>query len=47
MRILILRWTGKVELVFETYTFYTCTDDGVRLWVNGTLLIDKLKPVSY
>ena len=25
----------------QTYTFYTLTDDGVRLWVNGQLLVDK------
>jgi hypothetical protein len=25
----------------ETYTFYTQSDDGVRLWVNGKLLIDN------
>ncbi len=36
------RWTGKVEPQYsETYTFYTETDDGVRLWVNGQLLVDK------
>jgi uncharacterized repeat protein (TIGR03806 family) len=37
-----VRWTGTVQPQFsETYTFYTTTDDGVRLWVNGQLLIDK------
>jgi hypothetical protein len=37
-----VRWTGQVQPQFsETYTFYTRTDDGVRLWVNGSLLIDK------
>lgn len=37
-----VRWEGKVEPQFsQTYTFYTFTDDGVRLWVNGQLLIDK------
>jgi hypothetical protein len=37
-----VRWTGLVQPIFnETYTFYTTTDDGVRLWVNGQLLIDK------
>lgn len=42
-----IRWTGKVEPLYsETYTFYTCTDDGVRLWVNGTLLIDKWQSQS-
>jgi regulation of enolase protein 1 (concanavalin A-like superfamily) len=35
------RWTGRVRPQFsETYTFYTRTNDGVRLWVNGQLLID-------
>ncbi|HYE98027.1 MAG TPA: carbohydrate-binding protein [Planctomycetota bacterium] len=36
-----VRWTGRVVPRFtETYTFYTRTDDGVRLWLNGVLLID-------
>ncbi|WP_233566620.1 fibronectin type III domain-containing protein [Cohnella endophytica] len=36
------RWTGKVQSQYtETYTFYTHTDDGVRLWVNGQLLISN------
>jgi hypothetical protein len=36
-----VRWTGFVQPQFgESYTFYTQTDDGVRLWVNGVLLID-------
>jgi uncharacterized repeat protein (TIGR03806 family) len=35
-------WTGQVQPQFsETYTFNTTTDDGVRLWVNNQLLIDK------
>jgi len=35
-------WTGKVQPQFsQTYTFYTVTDDGARLWVNNQLLIDK------
>jgi hypothetical protein len=35
------RWTGEVEAAFtETYTFYTSTDDGVRLWVDGKPLVD-------
>lgn len=37
-----VRWTGKVESRFtETFTFRTVSDDGVRLWVNGVLLIDQ------
>ena len=35
------RWTGEVEAAFtETYTFYTSSDDGVRLWIDGRLLVD-------
>jgi hypothetical protein len=34
-------WTGEVQPQFsEAYTFYTTTDDGTRLWVNGQLLVD-------
>ncbi len=37
-----IRWAGQVQPLYsETYTFYTTTDDGVRLWVNNQLLIDK------
>src|SRR6185436_414027 len=37
-----VRWTGSVQPRFgETYTFYTVSDDGVRLWVNNQLLIDN------
>lgn len=37
-----VRWTGRVEPLYsETYTFYTNTDDGVRLWVDNVLIIDK------
>jgi hypothetical protein len=36
-----VRWTGSVEPRYsETYTFYTQSNDGVRLWVDGKLLID-------
>ena len=37
-----IRFTGKVVPRFsETYTFFVQSDEGVRLWVNGTLLIDN------
>ena len=40
-----VRWNGTVQPQFnETYTFYTTTDDGARLWVNGQLLIDEWQP---
>jgi hypothetical protein len=37
-----VRWTGQVMPQFsETYRFYTVSDDGVRLWVNGQLVVDN------
>lgn len=37
-----IRWTGQIEATdTERYTFYTLSDDGVRLWVDGQLLIDR------
>ena len=37
-----VRWTGRVSPRFsETYRFYTTSDDGVRLWVNGQQLINN------
>jgi hypothetical protein len=37
-----VRWTGQIEPLFsETYTLYTETDDGVRLWINNVLVIDR------
>ncbi|BDI30114.1 hypothetical protein CCAX7_21650 [Capsulimonas corticalis] len=37
-----IRWTGKITPRFsETYTFYTASDDGVRLYIDGKLLIDN------
>lgn len=37
-----VRWTGFVLPQYsQTYTFYTYTDDGVRLWVNNQQIINK------
>jgi YVTN family beta-propeller protein len=37
-----VRWSGQVQPLYtQTYTFYTNTDDGVRLYVNGVLIIDS------
>lgn len=37
-----VRWTGQALAPLSgTYTFYTISDDGVRLWVNGSLVIDN------
>lgn len=36
------RWTGRVKAQNAgTYTFYTVSDDGVRLWVNGQQLVNN------
>ncbi len=37
-----VRWTGLVQALHsETYTFYTGSDDGVRLYVNNQLIIEN------
>ncbi|HEY8718106.1 MAG TPA: PQQ-dependent sugar dehydrogenase [Pengzhenrongella sp.] len=37
-----VRWSGAVIPRYsQTYTFATTSDDGVRLWVNGTRVIDQ------
>jgi hypothetical protein len=35
-------WKGQFEPAFsEKYTFYTVADDGIKLWINGVLVIDN------
>ena len=37
-----VRWTGQVLApISGSYRFATTSDDGVRLWVNGQLVIDN------
>lgn len=37
-----VRWTGKIEPLYnEDYTFYVTSDNGVRLWIDGKLLVDQ------
>lgn len=37
-----VRWSGSVVPKFsEDYTFYVTSDDGARLWVNGTQVINQ------
>lgn len=37
-----VRWTGQaLAPVSGTYTFYTTSDEGVRLWVNGSMVISN------
>ena len=36
-----VRWTGQMQPRYtELYTFETASDDGVRLWVDGRLIVD-------
>lgn len=36
-----VRWTGQVQALYsENYTFHVRSDEGVRLWVDGQLVID-------
>ena len=37
-----VRWTGRVQApVTGTYRFTTVSDDGIRLWINGQLVINN------
>lgn len=37
-----VRWLGEILPPFtDTYTFFLTGDDGIRLWINDELLIDK------
>ncbi len=37
-----VRWTGRIRSdATGNHTFHTVSDDGVRLWVNGQLIIDN------
>lgn len=35
-----IRWTGEIELPAGATTFYVVHDDGVRLFLNGTMILD-------
>ncbi len=38
----VVRWLGQVQPQYsETYYFVAKTNDGVKLWVNGQLVIDR------
>jgi glucose/arabinose dehydrogenase len=37
-----VRWTGQIAPKYsEKYTFTTSTDDGVRLWIDDNLIVDR------
>src|SRR5207302_1552728 len=36
------RWTGQLQALYsETYTFYTMSDDGIRVWIDGQQVISN------
>ena len=39
-----VRWTGRWEFDAGKYTFFAHADDGIRLWLDDTLLIDAWSP---
>lgn len=42
-----VRWTGKIKPVYsEKYTFTASSDDGMRVWIGGKLIIDNWKKQS-
>ncbi|WP_054938986.1 glycosyl hydrolase [Paenibacillus ihuae] len=42
-----VRWTGMIMPIYsEKYTFTASSDDGVRLWIDGKLVIDSWKKQS-
>jgi glucose/arabinose dehydrogenase len=38
-----VRWTGTFDFEAGDYTFSATTDDGMRMWVDGELIIDAWK----
>lgn len=42
-----VRWQGKIMPIYsEKYTFLVSSDDGVRLWIDGKLIIDHWQDQS-
>lgn len=45
-----VRWTRTLNFAEGNYRFYATSDDGVRVWVDGDLIIDQWRdssPVTY
>jgi hypothetical protein len=38
------RWTRYIDVTPGTYQFTVTSDDGIRLWVDGTMILDKWYP---
>ncbi|WNS41272.1 glycosyl hydrolase [Paenibacillus sp. MMS20-IR301] len=42
-----VRWTGTIKPLYsEKYTFTASSDDGIRVWIGGKLIIDSWKKQS-
>jgi hypothetical protein len=41
-----VRWTGNFNFNAGTYTFTARSDDGIRVWLDGSLIIDAWKDQS-
>lgn len=39
-----IRWIGKFNFNGGAYTFVATADDGIRVWVDGELIIDQWRP---
>ena len=40
------RWTGRFDFTAGTYTFTARADDGIRVWVDGSQIINAWKDQS-
>ncbi|WNS43882.1 glycosyl hydrolase [Paenibacillus sp. MMS20-IR301] len=37
-----VRWSGRLSAAYnETYSIYSSSDDGIRVWIDGLLIIDS------
>ncbi|CQR57486.1 glycosyl hydrolase [Paenibacillus riograndensis] len=37
-----VRWSGRLSAAYtESYTIYSSSDDGIRVWIDGVLVIDS------
>ena len=42
-----VRWTGTLTALYsEVYTFWVPSDNGVRVWINNQLVLDKWTPTD-
>jgi hypothetical protein len=41
------RWTGRAPIAAGTYTFIGGADDGIRVWLDGNLIIDQWHDQGY